>query len=267
MKKILLVCSILVLASVAFAQQKAASSIGPYSTNVCAYTQTSGSGLTFFQTCETVNGNVVQFTSPSGFEHIRIGNYYEGYGICDYYAGTGYWDTAYQDSGNWQAPITVTTVPLKILRTTTDGVFTLTQTFARTNPENILKITMNLRNNYGSNYSGGRWIWFTRFADIDANNSTVNNFTSTRDAVLGWNEGYSPNQKYGLGLYTAPANTTVGHFAGVMPLNSWWTNENPCNYPSSQATTLNMDGLAYSFHYFALKPGTSKTVAVEYKRF
>src|SRR5947207_3154507 len=52
-------------------------------TSACAYNQSSGTGGTFWATCETVNGNVVKFTSPSNVESIRVGAVVEGYGICD----------------------------------------------------------------------------------------------------------------------------------------------------------------------------------------
>jgi hypothetical protein len=36
------------------------------------------------QFCVTVNGNITEFQSPVGFEHIREGSFGEGYGICDF---------------------------------------------------------------------------------------------------------------------------------------------------------------------------------------
>lgn len=269
MKKIFFLVIMISLATLAFAQQaKPAAGTSPLATSVCAYTQTSGSGATYFATCESVNGNLVQFTSPSGYEHIRVGSYGEGYGVCDLYAasgGVGYYDYAdFGDSANWQAPITLTTSPLSIMRTTTDGVFTLTQTFSRNNPENILKIAMKLKNNYGIDYSTGRWVWLTRWVDFDVNNGVYNNFGNTTDSVFAWNEGWNGamNTKYGLELYSTP--TSTGHLSGFTPLSAG--THNPCTYPGNP-TAVNIDGGAYIMQYFLLKPGTSKVVNVEYKRF
>ncbi len=102
----------------------------------------------------TVNGNIAEFQSPSGVEQLSPGGSaaFEGYGICDVTnATTQYWDYAGDaDSGNWNAPTTVThtATMVKIERTTSDGAWTLTQTISivpGTNP--YAKMIMALKNN------------------------------------------------------------------------------------------------------------------------
>jgi hypothetical protein len=56
----------------------------------CTYNQSSGTGATLFATCETVNGNVVKFTSPATIQ--SIGGAIEGYGVCDYTNQLRYFD-------------------------------------------------------------------------------------------------------------------------------------------------------------------------------
>ena len=212
----------LTLATAAFGQgtqRRYSNAISPEATSACQSTFTSGSGATFFQFCVTVNGNITEFQSPAGFEHIKEGIVQEGYGICDIGTMlpllTRYYDYADGgDSGNWQAPVTTqpggaNTFPLKIVRTTSDGIFTLTQTFTRDTVEPTVKIAMTLKNNTKITKAFA----LVRFADIDANNG-LNNFTDlfdyTNDSSWGYNNGLN---LYGVMLSTVP--TTLGHAAFV----------------------------------------------------
>ena len=125
-------------------QARAAAILSPAATDICASTFTSGSGQTFLKFCVTVNGNITQLESPSGTEFIREGSFAEGYGVCDVNANKQYYDYADGgDSGNWGAPVITqpggaNTFPLTIKRTTTDGLFTLTQLFSRNSAEHIV---------------------------------------------------------------------------------------------------------------------------------
>ncbi len=142
----------------------------PDATTGCTYQFTSGSGATYLQFCVSVNGNIVEFESPEGVEQINQGGIAEGYGFCDAVPENGYFDYAYIDSGNWNAPVKLsqTATAVKIERTTSDGVFTLTQTItsvAGTNP--YAKILMTLKNN--SAVTKGIAIY--RYADSDPGNA------------------------------------------------------------------------------------------------
>jgi hypothetical protein len=105
----------------------------PLATEACKYTFTTGSGTTFMKYCITVNGNFGGFESPVGVEMLHQGGAFEGYGVCDQSSGTEYYDYAYTDSGNWSAPILVAnnSTEVKIERTTSDGLWTLTQTITK----------------------------------------------------------------------------------------------------------------------------------------
>lgn len=61
-------------------------------TDVCQSTFTTGAGPTYLQFCVTQNGNITEFQSPAGVEHIRKGDYNEGYGICDFSNLNRYYD-------------------------------------------------------------------------------------------------------------------------------------------------------------------------------
>ena len=97
-------------AATAFGQigQRAASSLPATATTNCQSTFTAGKDDSFLQFCVTANGNVTEFQSPQGVEHIREGGYIEGYAICttDTLHNVGYFDLAdLGDSGNWHDPV------------------------------------------------------------------------------------------------------------------------------------------------------------------
>src|SRR5262245_10673086 len=52
-------------------------------TSICSFTYSSGAKETFLKYCVTANGNITQFESPAGIEHIAVGEVAEGYGVCD----------------------------------------------------------------------------------------------------------------------------------------------------------------------------------------
>jgi hypothetical protein len=115
----------------------------------CFSTHTSGSGTTFVKVCFSNHGNLVQFESPAGFEHIRVGSFGEGYVVCSGTTAHGF------DAGSTEAgfgaptisqPNGANTFPLTITRTTTNGVFQLRQTFAWDTTEKDVTITMTLTN-------------------------------------------------------------------------------------------------------------------------
>jgi hypothetical protein len=273
--KLFVLLSVLTLAASAFGQgqqkRPEPGSISPDATSDCQSTFTSGSGQTFFQFCVTVNGNVTELQSPAGYEHIREGDYQEGYSICDFGTTTGGSETSYYDyadggdSGNWQAPVTTqpggaNTFPLKIVRTTSDGIYTLTQTFTRDTVEPTVKIAMTLKNNT----KAVRDFALVRYADIDANNAynkSTDLFDFTHDAAWGYNQGFT---LYGVMLSTVP--TTVPHFAFVQDT---YEGPDPCgpvnNLPAS--TPWSGDGSVGLEWNNSGNNAKSITATAEYRRF
>jgi hypothetical protein len=159
-------------------QQEAAQETGAQSdVTSCAYTFTSGNAQTYMKYCVTVNGNIVQFQSPLGVEDIKSAASSEGYGLCA--AGeNSYWDWAGAGAKNWGPAtlLTQTATEVKIARTTTDGIWTLTQTITQNSSGRYAKIEMQLKNDTDVSQQGG---FFMRWADVNANNSTINNLDAT----------------------------------------------------------------------------------------
>jgi hypothetical protein len=189
----------------------------PYATTACQSTYTSGSGLTYFKFCVTANGNIVYFEAPLGFVQSFPG---EGYGICDRaFSPVNYYDTAINgDSGNW-LPSVITqpngpnTFPLTITRTTSDGIWRLTQAFARNTTDRYVKVTMTFKNLSGV----GRFAWFDRYFDVDADNSASGDIvTQQLYSVQAWQFGLSGSVIHGVELAAIPSVYAPSGYGGIV---------------------------------------------------
>jgi hypothetical protein len=265
-KKLLPFVVVLTLAATGFGQLQQAThtsdTISPDATTVCKHTFSSGSGPNLLKFCVTVNGNVAQLTSPAGSEHIREGTVLEGYSICDFGSLTRYYDFAAEDSGNWQAPVASgSSLPLTIKRTTSDGIYTLTQVFNRNTADPAVTIAMTLKNNTAAS----RDFALVRYADIDANNANGGNFHNWFDfdheSAWGYNNGFN---LFGVMLYSVPTGTP--HFAFVQNTPDIPDSCSPVsNLPSS--TPWFGDGSVGLDWNGTLGDGKSVKVSSEYRRF
>jgi hypothetical protein len=230
----------------------------------CKFTFTSGGSTApnRLKFCLTVNGNVAQLETPGGYEHIREGTILEGYSICDFGSLTRYYDFAAADSGNWQAPVvTGTVLPITIKRTTSDGIYTLTQVFNRNIAEPAVRVTMTLKNNTAASHDFA----LVRYADIDANNADGGDFQNwfdyDRQSAWGYNNGFN---LFGVMLYSVPSATP--HFAFVQNTASYPDSCNPvANLPST--TPFFGDGSVGMDWNGTLLAGRSVTVNGGYRRF
>ncbi len=164
----------------------------PDSTTTCNWTFTSGTGNAYLQFCVTVNGNITEFQTPLGHEHIALGTIGEGYGVCNESPAIEYHDWAgFGDSGNWNAPSTVSfsSTSVTIKRTTSDGIWTLVQTISQVAGNSEAKIAMKLTNNT----STARVAYLVRYADISADGRFLNTLDSTHNSAGAWNTTGSTN--------------------------------------------------------------------------
>jgi len=165
----------------------------PDATTTCTYPFSGGTGNKFISYCVTVNGNIVSFQSPSGHEYIATAPIGEGYSVCDFGSGKQYYDYAGYGSSGWQAATTVSSsaTSVKIARTTSDGLYTLTQTITLQAGNSSSQVSMALKNNDTTAHDVG----LIRYADVDANGSTSNSFDYTTRTAF----GYTPElDGYGL---------------------------------------------------------------------
>jgi len=253
-------------------QLKARSNASPDATDTCTYTFTSGTGRTYLQFCVTVNGNITEFQSPSGVEQLSPGGSpaFEGYSICDVTNGaTQYWDYAGNgDSGNWNAPSTVTHngTSVKIARTTADGAWTLTQTISivgGTNP--YAKMIMALKNNSGVTKEA----YLIRFANAvpPSGSPYQENYGGTFDAAV----AYTEDSQSGMMLQDAgaPTPTTLAYAFVALPIDTL-AGPAPCSAPFTNyvgAINDNVGSLVDWYQVDSLKKDQTFTVTERYLPF
>jgi hypothetical protein len=264
------------IAAQAAAQQKLKDEAVPNGqTSDCSYTFASGTGDAYLQFCVTVNGNITEFQSPLGVEQIRQGSIGEGYGVCDQSTDTGYWD--YADDGassNWNAPVLVeqTKTMVKIERTTTDNLFTLTQTIsivAGTPP--YAKVEMQLKNNSATFKN----VFLLRWVDSDPDHGNdagySQNLDSTNDSAFAWisYNSDSGNDPYGFMIQRdGDPNTADYDSAGLAYVYaSGPPTCSPGTGAGSDSPIQDVDGsIAYAYS-IGLNKGQTVGVTDKYVRF
>jgi hypothetical protein len=147
--------------------------------------------------CLSDHGNVVQWTTPSGTEHSTAN---DGYALCSQgpFAPVVHgWDAGVSTEDGFGLPVIdqpngPDTLPLGITRITDDGVFQLTQSFARDATEKDLTITMQVTNLGRTTRSG---IKLSRYFGMSPNrqNNSPNNASTTSDSVFLWDD---PDQSF-----------------------------------------------------------------------
>jgi hypothetical protein len=221
-----------------------------------------GAGSTLFNFCLSNHGNIVRLTSPVNFEHIAVGTTAEGYVVCDLTGGVNYHDTASLEAG-WNAPSSVSlpgTLPFTVVRTTTDGRFTLTQVFNRNTVEKEIRIDMTVRNNTAQQ----RNVLLLRYFDGDVNNDPGDDrYARTRDAVWAW-EDRQTGLFHGLKLRTRSHGLDHDTFVQTFP-----GTRTTCSPAPLAATPTGLGDFVGSMQHrlVNIPAGGSVTVSVIYERF
>lgn len=192
-----------------------------------------------------------------GYSRVRRSPFGEDYAFCDFDSSTQYYDYAgFGDSGNWQAPVTVSSsaTAVKISRTTGDGIYTLTQTITQNAGNALAQVSMSIKNNT----TGSHHVGLLRWADIDAQGSTTNSFDYTYHTAMGYNEG-----GYGLQL----------GFVSGSPFNGAYSQDIPGGPNSCQIFNVvlgplaGIDGSVFAQWDFQLAAKGSQTAVMTYKAF
>jgi hypothetical protein len=274
-KKLLFAIAVMALCTLSFAQKQGASrvangvarfgSTSPDGSSRCAFTFTSGAKITFLKYCVTANGNVTQFESPQGHEHIAVFDVAEGYAMCDETDSNdnvAYFD--YGDGGdsrNWgpASVLSQTAKSLKIARSTSDGAWTLTQTFNMVGgPAPTVQISMVLRNNTVVDRS----VLLLRAVDVDADGQVDNNLGSTVTSAFAWNSVNS-SHPYGLTLESLGVFSSVQIGFALDNPNP----PNPCGLEVIPGTFTNTDGTIAMAYGLNIPANSSKTVSMDYRAF
>lgn len=267
MKKTILLFVLAISTAAAFAQKspteaavnKGLAGPGPDGTTACQSTFTTGSGESYLTFCVTANGNIAKFGSPQSYSQI----YAEGYGVCDGTTNSqvSYHDHEYADSGNWASaaviqPNGVNTFPLKIVRTTSDGIWILTQTFSRNTNEQTIKVVMTLKNNTAV----PRLAFLERYADVDADGNSALNYSDVglNSAWTYFNDNNS-DKGHGLTLRALPGNFYKS--AGIVAPNDG----DACHQTYRKGPYFGDSALDFSWGLNWMAAGSSKTVSFEYR--
>jgi hypothetical protein len=279
MKKLVLAVTLLALSSLSFAgdlkatkintQQEATAALnqknvaqtvphGVNSTSTCSKTFTSGVGNTFLQYCVTVNGNIPQVQTPFGHEHVAVGTFGEGYGICDANTLVEYDDWAGSgDTGNWGAPVETfpNATTTKVVRSTSDGIWTLTQVITQSASTSSIKITMTLKNNTAI----ARRAFTIRYVDIDADSVFANNFDATKNSSFGNNSG-------GFGLMLQNVGNPAASNGWISIAQNVPNGPTPCNIFTHEAEpTTATDGSVVLLYDNTFAAHASQTYTMMYK--
>lgn len=137
------------------------------------------------------HGNLVRFEGPTGYDHIGIGAFSEGYVLC--YAATNAYDIGDSEFGFGPSAASCSGMTCTVTRTTTDGKLQLKQVITK-NPAADKSVTfvMTLKNLTGASIGG---VVLRRQVDFDVDTGGSlgtgdfeNWFASTdRDAAFAWN--------------------------------------------------------------------------------
>jgi hypothetical protein len=231
-------------------------------TSACSYTFSSGAGDTLLQYCVTANGNLTQMQMPAGQELINQGiTVGEGYGICNESPATAYYDYGgWGDSGNWNAPkvLSLTATSVKIARTTSDGIWTLTQTITQDKTTPSVKIAMALKNNTAAT----RKAYLVRYADVDAGNWIANNVDGTANSAFAW--GSTTGNLDGWGLMLKNTGTRWGYVNGFGQPS--FPPPNPCAFAFNWiGLVTNTDGSIVLAYADNIAGGKTKTANMAYR--
>ena len=254
--KSLLFIAVLTLSSLALAQDKKPAAD---SSTACVYTFSSGAGANATQFCVTATGNITQFSRPAGVEFLATGTIGEGYAVCEFPSFTSYTDWAGFGGSGWGPPtlISSTASAVKISRVSTDGVFQLTQTITKVNATakgpGAATVSMALKNLTGVEHL----VHIIRYADVNANSVTTNDF----DATLDNSYGLQPYYSYGLGgtnnTFTFNWNAIAQNIPGP---------PDPCGpYINQISAPFVGDGSIMQIWLLTVPKLATKTVAMTYK--
>jgi hypothetical protein len=250
-----LVAFFVLLGSASYAQAQ------PQSTTACSYNFTANSGYRLLRFCVTVNGNITRLeTGAAGYDLIQAADQSEGYGVCNESPAQAYWDYAsHGDSGNWSPPTTlsVTTNSVKIARTTSDGHWTLTQTFMLDKATPAVKVVMALTNHT----SVTRRAYLVRAAGV----VVVGHFDATNNSAFGWESTDGNLHGYGLMLTnTGPRWVYTNGFARRV-----FSLPNPCAFADGWTSGIftENNGTLELAYVGDVGAGATKTATMVYRSF
>jgi hypothetical protein len=240
---------------------------GTASDTSCAFNFSSGTANTFLQFCVAETGNITRIETPQGHELVQDGGGTDGYGVCNVDNGVAsYFDYGILDgdSGNWGSPtlLSQTAKSVKIARTTSDGIWTLTQTISLVPTTPGIQVVMALKNNT----QVPRTAYLVRWADINVDGNVLNDFSSTRNGAFGWIATIPFAGNFGAGLQLENVgNSQFGFLSGYA--RTIFHGPNPCNFAGDSSATpiVDTDGSIALAHVDTIGANKTKTTTMIYR--
>src|SRR5262249_10155859 len=142
--------------------------------------------------------------------------------------------------------------------TTSDGIWTLTQTIMQVAKTSSIKVTMSLKNNT----KVSREVQFSRFVDVDAESTTLNTIDATLNDAMIYNS-IGLGSPFGLALQ----NVGTSPFTYLGFVRNVDTPMNPCSpfTNKAQGPLTNTDGTGIMTYVITIPAGASKSVNVGYR--
>jgi hypothetical protein len=257
-----------------------ATGISVEASSACFSTHTNGTGPNLLKFCISNHGNVVQFESPAGAEHINVAPVGEGYIACSKAPTTGDIVAVGFDAGfaeeNWGAP-TITqpngpnTFPLTITRETTNpqpsvfGQFRLKQVFSRDTNEKDLTITATLTNLLSV---AREEVFLSRYYDADVNGTIADSSGQSADSV--WAHDSAALSLTAL-TFAVPHGVSREKYANWDPNGPGVSSKHgrfACRTFTSDPPLAGADYVGWvTYSLGTLKANGSKTVKFVYRRF
>jgi hypothetical protein len=241
----------------------AKANLSPNSSTDCAFNFVSGTNNTFLNYCVSGNGNIISLETPEGHNQVSFDKW-EGYGICDATTNLSYFDFGgVGDSGNW-LPATVLSnngTMVKFARTTSDGLWTLTQTINQVsgNAPNV-KITMALRNNTAV----PKEALLMRYADVDADSNAINELDATSGTAMAYNSLFTGDGGAPFGLSLENQGNTPFFFDAYS--QNFAEHPDPCRpFLNAAGPLQSTDGSIVQLYIMPLNKFQAGTVTVAYR--
>jgi hypothetical protein len=228
-------------------------------------TFTSGSGENLFSFCVSDHGNVNLLTTPAGFRHLDPAyngfGFTEGYILCDdllhAYIDLGLQEFSFAGTTIVTQPGGPGTLPLTIDRDTSDGKYTLRQSYAFSTTRKALVITERVFNHD----TARRTLRIERFGDFGIDNNPADDTgLATADSAGQLN----PDSGHGVFLTTEHPNYSAVHETSIDQFNP---SVNVCSHQHNATPTAAGDWISrFAFPGRGINPGNSSTLIFVYQR-
>lgn len=250
------VAGFLAISTPAYAQQPTADGVDAASAT-CAFNFTFGTGQKHISYCVSGHGNLLQFQSPAASEHLFIGTLLEGYAVCSA-AGVHGFDSGGFGESAWGAVSTslLSASGVTVHRTTSDGRIRLDMKFLRDTNEKDVLVQVTITNLSAVALAN---VQYSRYADIDAANSTLSNFDSTNDSVWGVRDGNFN------GLTLNANNPEIPHATGIVDIFAAASSQG-CGVAPIAGPTAGDLGAKINYSVGNINPGAKKIVKFAYRR-